>query len=193
MLKSTATDLDDKMLGRFAQHIHHDGVVCYPTEGVWGLGCHPLSASAFARLLTSKQRPRAKGVILVAANIEQIQPYVEIDALLRQQLARYWPGFVSCILPASPDCPSYLTGQHHSLAVRVTAYPPLRALCLHAQTAIVSSSANISGQPPVTTLQQAKRLFGQQVDYYVDAPTGGENKPSRIIQFVNGKKVLIRD
>ncbi len=169
MLKPTATNLDNKVLRQFARHIQHDGLVCYPTEGVWGLGCHPLSASAFARLLAIKQRPRAKGVILVAANIKQIQPYVEIDAVLQQQLAHYWPGFVSCILPASSDCPSYLTGKHHSLAVRVTAYPPLQALCLYAQTAIVSSSANISGQPSVTTLQQARRLFGQQVDYYVDA------------------------
>lgn len=180
-------------LQQAADHVGQHHVICYPTEGVWGIGCHPQSQAAFERVLALKQRSETKGVILLAANYAQIQPYAQISPTLKTQLNDYWAGFVTCLLPKSPDCPEYLSGEHDSIAVRMTAYEPLRQLCLSANTAVVSTSANRAGQPPVSDLSQAMSLFGEQVDCYWDAPLGGQNKPSTIIDLTGEKWRVIRD
>lgn len=173
--------------------IHRDGVICYPTEGVWGLGCHPQSLPAFSRLLTVKQRPAEKGVILLAADLDQLAPYIVINDEITALFRAHQHEFITFILPKSPDCPDFLSGQFDSIAVRVTHYQPLRDLCYQAQTALVSTSANLSGQPPVESLAQAKSVFGRTVDAYVDMPLGGKNKPSRIVQWRKGTLTVIRD
>lgn len=176
-----------------ADHVGQHHVVCYPTEGVWGIGCHPQSATAFEQTLSLKQRSEEKGVILLAANYEQIQPYASITPTLQAQLREHWAGFVTCLLPKSPDCPDYLTGDHDTVAVRMTAYEPLRQLCLLSRSAVVSTSANITGQSPARDLQQAVSLFSTHVDCYWDAPLGGADKPSKIIDLTTSRLRVIRD
>lgn len=185
--------LHEKTLATAKQTLLNDGVICYPTEAVWGLGCHPQSASAFARILHIKQRPHDKGVILIASAFEQLMPYVNIDVALQQQLAAIWPGFITCLLPKSAQCPDYLSGKHKSIAVRLTTHPAVTALCQSIDSPLVSTSANVSGQAPIQNLSEGKRLFTNQVDYYVDAALGGKKKPSRIIEFKQNNKVIIRE
>lgn len=176
-----------------AAAIRQQQVVCYPTEGVWGLGCHPQSRSAFERLLSLKQRPEEKGVILLVANYQQIQPYAKLSEALIQRLDKHWAGFVTCLLPKSADCPDYLTGQFDTIAVRMSHYAPLQQLCLQADSAIVSTSANLSGNAPLDNLQQAVNLFGERVDCYWDAPLGGADKPSKIIELTDNDLRIIRE
>lgn len=176
-----------------AKVVHNNGVICYPTEAVWGLGCHPRSETAFQRILTLKQRPQEKGVILIAANLAQITPYADVSTNLEAELLQAWQGFTTCILPKTPNCPDYLCGQHGTIAVRLTQYDLLQNLCLAADTALVSTSANLTAQTVVKNLNEAKQLFQRGVDYYVDAPLGGAEKPSRIIDFTQIPAVVIRD
>lgn len=185
--------MNDKTLANAVTAIQQHGVICYPTEGVWGLGCHPQSVQAFDKLLTIKQRPADKGVILIAAEMAQVHPYADISPECLSQLMDLWPGFVTCILPKAMDCPAYLCGQHDNIAIRITAYEPVKALCLAANTALVSTSANLSGQPTVTNIEQAKTVFGDAVDVYLDASLGGESKSSRIIAWQQGNQVIIRE
>lgn len=175
------------------QTINTDGVICYPTEAVWGLGCHPQSSQAFEKILSLKQRPIDKGVILVASDYDQLKPYVLWDDLHKSQLANWWPGFVTCLLPTAPTCPSYLKGKHQKIAVRLSHHPLIRELCQLTQTALVSTSANLSGNPPVHDLEEAKQTFSDGVDYYLDADLGGEKKPSRIIELINQQIIVHRD
>lgn len=173
--------------------IHHDGVICYPTEGVWGLGCHPQSATAFSRLLALKQRPADKGVILLAGELEQLAPYLQMSDAIQQLFTQYHNDFITFVLPKSAACPDYLSGQFDSVAVRVTTYQPLRELCCQAQTALVSTSANVSHKPPVGNIAIARETFGDGVNAYVDMPLGGQRKPSRIVKWDNGKLLVIRE
>lgn len=173
--------------------IANDGVICYPTEGVWGLGCHPQSATAFARLLAIKQRPVDKGVILLAGELEQLSPYITINSAISKLFFDYQHNFVTFVLPKSANCPAYLSGQFDSIAVRVTHYAPLRELCLQAKTALVSTSANVSGSPPVDSIQVAQTTFANKVDAYVDMPLGGQAKPSKILRWHHGVLEVIRD
>ncbi len=181
------------MFERAIEAINSDGIICYPTEGVWGLGCHPQSEVAFRRLLAVKNRAADKGVILLAGDINQLSPYIVIDDATKQAFARYRGQFVTLILPKADSCPDYLSGGRNSIAVRLTYYPPLKALCLAAGTALVSTSANISGEAPVATIEQAKAVFSHRLDDYVDFPLGGQTKPSQIIKIYNGKAEVIRE
>lgn len=189
----STTALSPATLSAMTKTLENNGVICYPTEAVWGLGCHPQSESAFRRLLRIKQRPQDKGVILIAADEQQLAPYVCLTPVLRQQLKAFWPGFVTCVLPRSPGCPDYLSGQFDGVAVRLTAYPVVQALCQAAGSALVSTSANLSGQLPVGDLTTAKATFGDAVDCYIDAPLGGEEKPSRIMDLSQGVTRVIRE
>ena len=106
------------------------GIVAYPTEAVYGLGCDPLNRAAVYRLLALKRRPVDKGLILIASRFDQLRPFVQpVDDDVRQRLDDTWPGPNTWLLPARTDCPAWLRGRHRTLAVRVTAHPLAAALC----------------------------------------------------------------
>lgn len=180
-------------LAAATEQLLNDGVICYPTEAVWGLGCHPKSQRGFEKILNLKNRPNDKGVILIAGDLAQLAAYVTVDDNLQPQLAAIWPGFITCLLPKSQHCPDYLSGKHDSIAVRLTTHPVVIDLCQAINSPLVSTSANLSGQTAIKQLDEAKQLFGKHVDYYVDAALGGEEKPSRIIQLTPEKTVVIRE
>ncbi len=106
------------------------GIVAYPTEGVYGLGCDPLDGAAVTRLLALKGRSRRKGLILIAASFERVRPFLApLDPELEAAARADWPGPVTWVLPAAPATPAWLTGGRQTLAVRVTAHPVAAALC----------------------------------------------------------------
>ncbi|WP_417666061.1 L-threonylcarbamoyladenylate synthase [Pseudidiomarina sp.] len=159
-------------------------LLAYPTEAVFGLGCDPRNESAVQKLLQAKQRPQEKGLILLAADYSQLVGFVA-DAKIPQDkrfsVFSNWPGAVTLLLPAADNVPEWLRGSHDKIAVRVTAHEPARQLCKALGSAIVSTSANVSGQPALTTAEDVRKTFGDSIAWVMDAPTGGATKPSRII------------
>jgi L-threonylcarbamoyladenylate synthase len=174
------------------RHLLQGDVIAYPTEAVFGLGCDPLNAEAVYRLLAMKQRPVDKGLILVAADLNQLLPYLqplsdkEIDTLQKS-----WPGPVTWIVPCLRSVPVWLRGHHQSLAVRVSAHPVIQQLCSAWGGPIVSTSANISGRPPARTPLEVRRSFQGQVDCILHAETGGAVRPTQI--RVLGSDTILRD
>lgn len=156
------------------------GVIAYPTEAVYGLGCDPLDLHAILRLLTIKRRDPAKGLILIADDIERLLPYISITDTQRKKLIQSWPGPHTWLVPAQDWVPKWLTGQYKTLAVRVTAHPLSIALCREANMPLVSTSANLSGRPPSRNALQVRRHLNRQVDYLLNGQTGGQHKPSSI-------------
>ena len=164
------------------------GVLAYPTEAVWGLGCDPLEPAAIEHLLQLKQRDPARGLILIGTSLDDFLPFLApLPAALRRRLARSWPGPVTWLLPARPECPRWLTGAHDTLAVRVSAHPACQALCRAWDGALVSTSANISGRPPARTRLQLRKQFDARLDYIVPGETGGRQRPSEIRDAATGK------
>ncbi len=157
------------------------GILAYPTEAIYGLGCDPLNGEAVARLLTLKQRSWQKGLILIAADFAQVEAYLEpLSTTLQHRVFPTWPGPVTWLLPAKPQVPLWLRGLSSQLAVRVTAHLQTVALCQQWGGAIVSTSANLSGKPAAQTALQVRRIFAQQVDYILTGPVGGRTRPSEI-------------
>jgi len=166
------------------------GVLAYPTEAVYGLGCDPLSQAAVQRVLDLKGRPAHKGLIVIAADFGQLLPFVEpLDAARMALVLGTWPGPVTWLLPARRATPRWLTGSHPTLAVRVTAHPGAAALCRAWGGALVSTSANCSGQPPARTALQARLRLGPQVDLLLHGPCGGRSRPSTIRDGRSGAEV----
>ncbi|WP_439844103.1 Sua5/YciO/YrdC/YwlC family protein [Aeromonas dhakensis] len=163
--------------------LQHDGVIAYATEAVFGLGCDPDSEAAVQRLLAIKQRPVEKGLILIAADLAQLQDYIDLDQLTSEQLARVeasWPGPFTWIMPARPDTPAWLTGQFDTLAVRVTAHPQVQALCRAFGKPLVSTSANLTGEEPARRLADIGELLVSQLAYILPGEVGGQANPSEI-------------
>lgn len=164
------------------------GVIAYPTEAVWGLGCDPQNSNALAHVLAMKHRAESKGVILIAANIPQVLPY--LGGILPQHLkllsqSRTVP--TTWIVPAGPLAPAWITGGRNTLAIRITSHPLAAALCNAFGGPIVSTSANPNGKPPARTSLRVRCYFpGDQV-FIVPGSVGGAAKPSEIRQLATGE------
>lgn len=162
------------------------GVIAYPTEGVWGLGCDPFNAGAVRRLLDLKQRSEAKGLIMIAASIGQIDSWLAgLDAHQKAAVEATWPGPYTWIVPAA-TAPQWLRGEHDSLAVRVSDHAGVRLLCEAWGGPLVSTSANRSGQPALLDEESVRREFGAVLDAIVPGPLGADPRPSEIRDALSG-------
>jgi L-threonylcarbamoyladenylate synthase len=163
------------------------GVIAYPTEAVYGLGCLPHDYFAVARILNLKNRPVKKGLILVAANIEQLAGYIEFPhETVRQRVLSTWPGPVTWVLPARPEVPIWLRGQHNTIAARVSKHEVIRSLC-EKTGALVSTSANPANRPPAKSALKVRIYFGQSLDYILHASIGSNRQPTEIREAYTGK------
>ena len=166
------------------------GVVAYPTESVYGIGCDPRNRAAVARVFEIKHRPAHKRCILIAAHPRHLEPFVDADAPgFPEYAARYWPGPVTLVAPARDGAPAWLVGADGTVAVRVTSHPVAHALCAGFGGALVSTSANRAGRPPVRDALRARAVFGTGIDGYVTGRVGGLDAPTRIIDTRDGRTV----
>ena len=169
------------------QAVWGGGVIAYPTEAVFGLGCDPLNPDAVARLLAIKHRDSAKGLILIAADITQLEPFIQLSTGLRDRLLKTWPGPVTWVVPAAAGVPAWLTGGRDTIAVRVTAHPVAAALCRVTDLALISTSANLSRHPPLRSPLAVRRMLRTRLDYIVPGQVGTRRKPTEIRDAVSGK------
>ena len=169
-----------------ARILAQGGIVAYPTEGVYGLGCLPENRDAVYRLLQLKKRSICKGLILVAAFPGQLEKYVCYpDAHVRERVLATWPGPVTWLLPAQRDVPDWIRGGHTTVAVRISRHPVVRALCREVG-ALVSTSANPEHKIPARTLRKVVEYFGHSLDYFVPGEVGGLAGPTEIRDAVTG-------
>lgn len=169
------------------QYLKRGGVLAYPTESCYGLGCDPRNAAAVKRLLRLKKRSTSKGLILIAAHARQLRPYLaELPPALASRMRAAWPGPHTWLVPASRDCPVWLRGAHDTVAVRVTAHREAARLCELAGMALVSTSANLSGGKPAKTAAECRRLFGKRV-LVIPGRIGARRRPSTIQDLVSDR------
>ncbi len=167
-------------------YIRRGGVIAYPTESCYGLGCDPRNTRALRRLIRLKGRSPGKGMLLISDNYRHLQPFVgAVNAAERTRMRRAWPGPVTWVVPASRRCPPELTGGRATVAVRVTDHPRAAALCRSLGMALVSTSANKSGHKPAKTAAQCRRMFGARVRV-IDGRIGARRRPSTLIDLATG-------
>jgi len=174
-------------LTRAARVLHQGGVIAYATEYCFGLGCDPLNRSAVARLLHIKRRSVHKGLILIAADTDQLNNYVEH---IPENARASWPGPHTWLLTPRATVPKWITGRHDRLAVRVTAHPVAADLCRTFGSAIVSTSANRAGAKPTRDYRTTVHRFKDDLDYILPGRVGSAPAPTPIRDAVSG--ALIR-
>lgn len=174
-------------LRRAADVLLAGGVVCHPTEAVWGLACLPGDAAAVARICELKQRDPAKGLLIVADSVARIAPLLSsLPEERKQALLQSWPGPVSWVIPDREFVPEWVRGRFDSVAVRVSDHPLTGALCRAIGSCLVSTSANPAGLEPARSQSQAQRYFATAVDYYLPGRLGGRLQPSCIRDALTG-------
>ncbi|MBI3433227.1 MAG: Sua5/YciO/YrdC/YwlC family protein [Hydrogenophilales bacterium] len=167
-------------------HLRRGGLIAYPTESCYGLGCDPRNSQALKRLIRLKGRSAAKGLLLIADRFRRLRPFIQpLIPADRARLARSWPGPVTWVVPASATCLSELTGGRPTIAVRVTAHPGAAQLCRALGMALVSTSANKSGKKPAKTAAECRRIFGAQVRV-IAGRIGQRRRPSTLIDLATG-------
>jgi L-threonylcarbamoyladenylate synthase len=160
--------------------IRAGGVVAYPTESVFGLGCDPLEMLAVERIIGCKGRSAAAGFILLSDEYSRLEPFIDPGEQEKNRMLATWPGPVTWVCTASAAAPPWITGGRATIAVRVTEHETSAALCRAAGIAIVSTSANRSGHPPCRNTVQVRRRLFRDVDYILAGSTGGRRRPSEI-------------
>lgn len=178
-----ATDLETAI-----DALRAGGVIACPTEAVWGLSCDPDNDEALTRLMRMKDRDPAKGVILVAASIQQFQPWLnQLPLALHAPLAASWPGPNTWLVPDNGRSHALVRGAHQRVALRVTDHPIMKALCEAFGGPLVSTSANHAGEPPAMSRDEIVSIFGQEVAAIVAGELGGNARPSTIRDLATGQ------
>jgi L-threonylcarbamoyladenylate synthase len=170
------------------RYIKAGAVIAYPTEAVYGLGCDPLNENAVMSLLDIKQRRIDKGLILIAASLEQIRPYLALNQAIIDRITPTWPGPITWIIPAQRWVPKWLTGNHQSLAVRVTNHPVARNLCTEFGGPLVSTSANPSSRPAIKESRKLLKALGSDI-FIVHGTVGELDRETAIYDALSGKRL----
>ena len=165
-------------------------VIAYPTEAVFGLGCDPANESAVRSLLMMKNRQESSGLVLIASRFSQLRRWIAaVDETLIERAMQTWPGPVTWLFPRADNVPDYVAGQHDTIAVRITAHGPSRALCEAFGAALISTSANHTTAEPARTAMQVQEYFGSRLAGILDGELGDGEKPSEIRDLVSGKVI----
>ncbi len=175
---------------RLQAHLRRGGLLAYPTESSYGLGCLPTHRPALRRLMQLKKRPQHKGLIVIGNSLQQLQPLLgRLPENQKQLAAATWPAAVTLLFDAAANIPAPLRGRGRSkLAVRIPAHSGARRLCSALRTPLVSTSCNRSGRRALRQQREVQRSFGRDV-WIVSGRCGGAKQPSRIIDAATGKRL----
>jgi len=175
-------------ISRLSQSVEDGAVIAYPTDTIWGFGCHPFLASSVIKILSLKQRPMAKGMILLSSDLEFCRPYIVPDLSTQQTdlISRQGQSPVTWLVPASRNCPIWLRGEFSTIALRITNHPFIDTICREIHSPIVSTSANRHRRATVRNAIQARRQFGNELDHIVTGFDTGTNRASEIKSLATG-------
>ena len=166
---------------RYAAHcVHHGGVIAYPTETVYGLGCDPLCFDAVNTINRLKGRAARKGLILLASRLQQLDQLIDVSDRKQRAAITAENEPTSWIVPAKATAPDWITGGRNTLAVRISTHPVVIQLCDLLGHALVSTSANPAGKKPALNALQLHRYFDGRVDAMLVSTHNCSGRPSKI-------------
>lgn len=175
-------------LAQAVAKIREGEVIAYPTEAVFGLGCDPFNENAVTKLLNLKQRPVDKGLILIAAQWQQFEKLTQAipdDCL--QRVFDSWPGPHTWVFPASRFAPQWITGQHATIALRVTAHPLVQELCALWDGPLVSTSANLAGETALLTAEDVQQRFPKGLAGVLSGEVSKAGNPTEIRDAISNR------
>lgn len=171
---------------QLADIMRQGGVIAYPTEAVWGLGCDPFNESAVKKILALKSRAMEKGLILVAGKASHLLDWTQtLSSESAIRLTSHTTTPTSWVVPDTHIAPEWVRGQHASVAIRLSQHAPVQALCNAFDGVIVSTSANPAGLDPAISKEEVNTYFGDGIDAIYDAPLGESLQPSQVKDLIS--------
>lgn len=169
------------------------GIVVYPTETVYGIGCDPLNSEACRRVYSLKKRTHSKPFILLADSMKTVEDFAGIpDAVAKKLAAKFWPGPLTLIIKPSQPLPAHLFGPSNGVAFRVTPGTVAAALSREFGKPVISTSANISGSKPAVTYDEALAAFGKLADSVLENTEKPDGRPSTVIDLTSAEPAILR-
>ncbi|MFC1606905.1 L-threonylcarbamoyladenylate synthase [Candidatus Latescibacterota bacterium] len=173
--------------------LKNGGIVVYPTETVYGIGCDPLNRQACERIQLIKRRSENKSFILIADSPECIEKFAgPLDDTAKRLAMAFWPGALTIVIRAQKDLPNHLKGPSEGVAFRVTPNPVASALSSEFGRPVVSTSANITTEQPVESYEDALQMFGGKVDCILKSDGPLRGNPSTVIDITASEPRLLR-
>jgi L-threonylcarbamoyladenylate synthase len=180
--------MEKQVIKKAVALLNEGKIIAYPTEGMYGLGCDPFNRNAVVKLVKLKKRQLRKGLILVGYSFDQFQDLVQkVPEETLAAVSRTWPGPITWVFPATEKAPKWITGNRHTLAIRVSAHPVVQELCRAFAKPLVSTSANLEGSAPITTASEVGRVFKTGIDLLVPGKIGDRKSASEIRDVETGK------
>ena len=184
------------MNNKINEILKNDGVIAFVTDTVWGLGCLPASEKAVKKIYEIKHREAKKPLILMSHDIYPLLDYVKnpIEKEGQILIKKHFPGALTVVLEKSENTPDYLTSGMQTVGIRVPDNQTFAEICKNIEGGVLATtSANISGEPPALTYEEAINYIGDKVDLVV--PSNGfeaQGRASTVIGFKDGKVVVYR-
>lgn len=184
------------MIKKIKEILKNDGVIAFVTDTVWGLGCLPSSEKAVKRIYEIKHRESKKPLILMSHDIYPLLDYVKnpIEKEGQKLIKKHFPGALTVVLEKSENTPDYLTSGMPTVGIRVPDNHTFAEICKNIEGGVLATtSANISGEPPALTYEEAVKYIGDKVDLVV--PSEGyeaQGLASTVVGFKEGEVVIFR-
>ena len=171
----------DTIIERAAEIVKSGGVIVYPTDTSYGLGCDPRIPEALERLLAVKRSDRRTGGPLLFNNLEQCEVYHDFGSLEKVLVRLFWPGILTLIVDARSDVPKHITADRSTIAIRVPNHVIPRGIAQKIGGPIVGTSANRSGGITPFDVTVALNQLGEEVDLYIDGGPSLSTASSTVI------------
>lgn len=181
------------MLEEAGELIRQGKIVVFPTETVYGIGTNGLDKNAVKKLYEVKQRPLNKPISLLVSNMEMVNSIAkDITEIEYKIMKKFFPGPLTIILKKKDIVPNVVTAGQNTVGIRMPRGEIARKLVEYANVPIATPSANISGEPSGTNMQEIKKHFEGKVDYFIDGGNSELGLASTIVQVVDGKPQILR-
>jgi L-threonylcarbamoyladenylate synthase len=182
--------MDGDSIGKAARVVRHGGMVVYPTDTVYGLGCDPFNEAAVKRLFEAKGR-ESKPIPVLCSSIDKAKELVKLSPTGMDLAEKHWPGALTIVAPIARSVPPQLTRGGGNLGVRVPAHPGAIELIVACGGRLTGTSANLSGRPSARTAAEAIDQLGNSVDIVLD---GGrlQGAESTVVQVIGTEVTLLR-
>lgn len=183
-----------RLIEKAADVLKCGGVIGYPTETVYGIGCSAFNGNAVDRIIQLKNRDRSKAMIIIAGDTVQVRELVtSIPEEAERLIENFWPGPLTIVFEASSLLKDFAFGKSKTIAIRIPDSVICMELIKESGFPIISTSANISGQPPATSAEQVADYFGTQLDLIVDGGPSQEIHPSTVVDITHASPRIVRE
>jgi tRNA threonylcarbamoyl adenosine modification protein (Sua5/YciO/YrdC/YwlC family) len=182
------------LIEKAADVLKGGGVIGYPTETIYGIGCSAFNSDAVDRVIQLKNRDRSKAMIVIAGDTVQVREMViSIPEDAEKLIENFWPGPLTIVFEASSLLRDFAFGKSKTIAIRIPDSVICMELIKESGFPIISTSANISGQEPATDAQQVATYFGSQLDLIVDGGPSLEKNPSTVVDITRTPPRIVRE